>query len=179
MAFLEVITRTFKRPGMLMANMASLPLHTPDELVQRLLVDPVGRGVGWANARLADVNPRADWVWILDDDDECIRPSLLAELQEIAAADKPELIMMRMDHGPRGVLPDKLTWGLRPTHGRIGCSAFVTRADVWMRHRHVWAGGRYYSDYEFIAAAWDACQSVYWHDVVASRVQRISLGMPE
>lgn len=179
MAFLEIITRCYKRPEMLKANRASMPEHAPGELIHTLLPDPHGHGVGWANARLARFYPSANWVWILDDDDMCVRPSLLAELQQIVAAEDPDLIMLRMDHGPRGVLPDDLTWGLRPTYGRIGCSGFVTRKDLWLAARHVWAGGRYHSDYEFIAAAFDAAQAVAWHDVVASRVQRISLGMPE
>lgn len=179
MAFLEVITRTYKRPTMLRRCKESLPGHSPGELRHTVLNDPIGRGVGWANGRLATHTPNARYVWILDDDDECVHSTLLVELKRIAAQEDPELIMLRMDHGPRGVLPTVLTWGLAPVHGRIGCSAFVTRSDLWMKHRHVWAGARYYSDFEFISAAFADARNVYWHDVVASRVQRISLGMPE
>lgn len=179
MAFLEVVTRSYKRPTMLARCKESLPAHEAGELRHTVLVDLIGHGVGWANGQLARFTPIGKYVWLLDDDDECARPSLLRELKKIAQDEDPEVIMLRMDHGPRGVLPDDYTWGLMPVHGRIGCSAFVTRGDVWLRHRQVWAGAKYYSDYEFIRAVFQDAQHVYWHDVVASRVQRISLGMPE
>jgi hypothetical protein len=37
----------------------------------------------------------------------------------------------------------------------------------------------YHSDFNFIAAVLESGPLVYWHDVVASRVQRISIGRAE
>jgi hypothetical protein len=83
-----------------------------------------------------------------------------------------------MDHGPRGILPRE-NWQRRPVLGDIGCSAFVVRRAVWMRHRHAFNGAEYASDFDFIASIFEQDYEIYWYDCVASRVQRISLGQPE
>lgn len=51
MSFLTVITRTYKRPGLLARNQASLAAQTDPDFEQILLVDDAGRGVAWANAQ--------------------------------------------------------------------------------------------------------------------------------
>lgn len=177
--FLEVITRTCKRPALLAVNQASLQVQTCDDWVQTLLVDNVGRGMAYAQGQLADFAPSGDYLWLLDDDDACIRPELVEELKAIAAAHKPGVIMMRMDHGPLGVKPEDEYWRQPPVMGHLGCSAYVVRRDVWLEHAHAWRSGQYWSDYLFIADVWKVAPAVHWHDVIASRVQRISNGAGE
>lgn len=138
-------------------------------------------GIGASYQRMAHYAPVGAWVWILDDDDECIHNGLVADVRRIAA-EQPEaqVIMVRMDHGPAlGVLPDAEVWGRRPVHGHLGVSSYIVRRDVWQRHAHAFAGGRYQSDYDFIAEVFASGAKVVWHDVVASRVQRISYGAGE
>lgn len=177
---IEVLTRCYKRPQMLRRNQASLNAQTCHKWEQTLMVDRVGIGVAAANARLADVEIKGDYVWILDDDDECIRPTFVAEVIDIICAHTPDVIMVRMDHGPRNVLPDAQQWKTLPLReGHVGCSAYVVRRDVWAAHADAWRSGRYAADFDFINAVMQSDPVVYWHDVIASRVQRISLGEPE
>lgn len=177
--FLEVITRTCNRPALLAVNQASLQIQTCDDWTQTILADDMRRGMAFAQARLADFQPAGDYLWLLDDDDMCIRPELVEELKAIAAAHKPDVIMLRMDHGPLGVKPEDEFWRRPPVQGRIGCSAYVVRREVWLEHAQTWRTGQYWSDYLFIADVWRCNPVVYWHDVIASQVQRISNGAGE
>lgn len=179
--FLEIVTRTFmQRPNLLVANREALLAQTSDAWKQTLLVDYHRRGVIYANKAMRLFTPSGRYVWLLDDDDICIRPTLVQELQEIAQLNAPDVIFLRMDHGELGVLPDESQWGNRRLHhGHIGCSGFVVRDETWMAFRHNW-GESYHGDFEFISAvAADKQVRVYWHDVIASRVQRISRGASE
>lgn len=168
------------RPNMLAKNQASIEAQSCTDWQQTLIHDEAGRGVGWAQANLSLVAPRliGDYIWILDDDDECIRPSLVEELKAIAES-KPDVIMLKMDHGPLGVLPDGGYWNRRPSYGHIGASGYVVKREVWQRHANIWLNGLYYTDFQFIDDIFNANPAVYWHDVIASRVQRISEGVPE
>lgn len=178
MPHLEVLTRCYKRPNSLKVNRASLARQTDGDWFQTLLVDDVGRGIGWSYRNMAAYAPHlvGEYIWILDDDDECIRDAFVAELKEQTAA-KPEIVFVRMNHAKLGILPAAY-WGDRPALGDMGCSAFVVRRDVWQRHADSF-GAHYAGDFEFIAAAFAATTKHIWWDVIASRVQRISHGMPE
>lgn len=167
---------------MLAANMDSvkaLANGAPNLVKQTLLVDEVGRGVPWANARLAEFEPSGDYVWLLDDDDEAIDWALGAWLAT-AARRQPDLIMMRMDHGPGvGILPNDMHWQRRPVLGQFGCSSFITSAAHWRRCRSIW-NATYAADADFVRYAFDHTKAVEWRDVVASRCQRASSnGAPE
>lgn len=186
MPFLEVLTRVYKRPQMLAANQASLDDQTNDDWEQTLLVDEVGRGVGWSYEQLTAYAPKltGEYIWLLDDDDLCVYPALVADLKAIVAvasvaAHVPDVVMVRMDHGERGVLPPDRFWGLPPRQAAIGCSAYIVRRAVWQAHAGALAPGHYASDFDFIEAIWQSRPRVYWWDIVASRVQRISYGRPE
>jgi hypothetical protein len=54
-------------------------------------------------------------------------------------------------------------------------SAYVVRRALWQRCAGAWQP-QYDSDFDFIAAVLRETAHVIWHDVVASRVQRISKG---
>ena len=181
MAFLEVVTRCYKRPKMLKHNIDSLLMQTCPDWQQTLLVDEVGRGVGASYlemARYAD-ELDGDYIWILDDDDMCIRNTLVNELAQIVESHNPDVIMLRMNHLERGILPS-YTWEEYPRMGDIGCSAYVVRRDVWVAHSVEFERADYSSDYYFIASIFDNDDiDIYWYDVIASQVQRISMGEPE
>ena len=179
--FLEILTRTCKRPTLLAQNVASLACQTDAGWSQSLLVDEVGRGIGWASENMAAYAPHlvGHFVWCLDDDDVCVRPTLVAELRRIVATKHADLIMLRMDHGPRGILPDDAHWGQAPTRGGIGMSAFVARRALWQRCAGALCPGSYESDYELVAELYRHAKLIYWWDVIASRVLQIGLGRPE
>lgn len=181
MRFLEIVTRTYKRPTMLAANQASVAALTDQDLVHTILRDDTGIGVAAANARLALHEPNGQYLWVLDDDDVCIHAKLVEHLKELARLHNPGAVMVRMDHGPElGILPKLSDWWETPKEAGIGCSALITRRDAWLAHRHAWASGRYAADFDFISSVWANKQwLVVWLDVIASRVQRISHGLPE
>lgn len=182
MPFLEVVTRTYRRPAALARNRASLAAQTDADWVQTLLMDDEGIGVEAANARLADVEPIGEYVWVLDDDDYCVRDDLVERLKSIIGAmmTAPAAVVVRMDHGSLGVLPDVgRWWGMVPPEGGIGCSALVVRADVWRQYREWWRTGRYASDYDFNAAVLRNEDHVVWLDWVVSAISRRSIGAPE
>jgi glycosyltransferase involved in cell wall biosynthesis len=171
--FLQVLTRTFgKRETMLARNHRSLLAQTDGDWFQTLIRDPGQRGAAWANGNLATVEAHGEWVWILDDDDECIDPEFVAGLKWCVEGDDADVVMVRMDHGPElGILPEDERWRQAPEHGHVGCSAFVVRRDVWNRFRHTWQA-LYHGDYLFVRGLWDAGLRFGWWDVVASRCQR-------
>lgn len=110
-------------------------------------------------------------MWILDDDDECIEPAFIERLKTFTQDDPPAVVIVRMDHGPLGVLPAEATWGQRPHVGGIGVSGFVVRADVWEATHDLWQE-RYDADGLYIGSLWDMGYRFGWLDVVASRCQR-------
>ena len=181
MAFLEIITRAYKRPVMLDRNRESLRQQTDNDWKQTILRDDDGIGVSMANAQLAHIGGMltGDYIWILDDDDLCIQDSFVSELKRIVSDRNPDVIMVKMDHDTRGILPDLATWGIRPKIAKVGVSSFVIRRDVWKQNSHAWLTACYSSDYDFISAVFDSGVSVFWYDVIASQVQQISLGATE
>lgn len=183
MPFLEIVTRTFgARPTMLAANQASVQALTGADHHHTVMVDHDRAGVAAANAGLATFTPQGAYVWLLDDDDLCTHPKLVEDLKYLAWLHaSPPAVIVRMDHGaPLGVLPDADHWRQPPHEAGIGCSAIITRRDVWMYCRSAWASGRYSSDFDFISTVYGVHgDRIVWHDVVASRCQRISRGEPE
>jgi hypothetical protein len=180
--FLEILTRCYKRPQMLMLSQASLVMQTDPDWVQTLLPDRVGRGVAWANQRMRREGPRlvGEYIWVLDDDDTCICPTLVADLKTIVETHGPDVVMVQMDHGERGVLPPAEHWGHRNLGaGFVGVSAPIVRRKVWQEHAWAW-GDHYAGDHDFISALLaGATVRIYWHRCIASKVQQISKGAPE
>lgn len=174
MALLEVLTRCNRRPKMLMENIRSLMAQSDPDWEQTFIVDTATRGIGASYEALAAQPVRGEYIWILDDDDECIWRPLVADVRRLVA-EKPEtqVIMLRMNHGAElGVLPDDKHWGGPPVEGRIGCSAFIVRRDAWQRHAGAFTPGHYASDFDFICSVWREEPVIVWHDVIASRAQR-------
>lgn len=184
--FLEVLTRVYvarseQHPEFLQRNFDSLKAQDSPDWVQTRLPDHVGVGVAASHLALSKAAPllTGEYIWILDDDDECVRPSLVRELKVIAELN-PDIIFLRMNHDHLGVLPDGDHWRAAPVHGHIGASAFVVKRQVWQRFAHVWETAVYHSDFLFISAVYEATNplAMYWHNTVASKVQRVSYGRP-
>lgn len=181
MAFLEIITRCYKRPKMLQHNQASIEAQTCDDWEQLLIFDDIGNGIGWAQTIIADYADEltGDYVWVLDDDDMCTRDTLIYELKQIADVHNPDVIMVRFNHMDRGILPDGLYWKSQPVECHIGVSCYIVKRDVFQKHASAFKSARYQSDLDFIQSVYADNPSVFWHDVIAGQVQRISLGEPE
>ena len=165
---------------MLAANQASLAAQTDGDWTQTLLIDEGRRGIDWATEQFTGYAPHlaGDYVWVLDDDDLCILPTFVAGLKQIATLNAPDVIFVRMDHGAGRILPSA-RWGKAPRVTEIGVSAYVVRRAMWQAHAGAWTPGSYSSDFDFIASIWAARPITFWWDVVASRVQRQSVGRAE
>jgi hypothetical protein len=181
MAFLQVLTRCYRRPRLLWSNIRSLEAQTDSDWQQTFLVDGEGRGVGAAQAALANYAPyvTGEWIFILDDDDKCIYADLVKDLKEIASWIDFDVVMLRMDHGNGRILPDDAHWQHPPQLSYIGCSAYIVKRQLWQRYAPVFGGAEYTSDFDFINAIFSSDPDVWWHDVIASQVQRVSMGLPE
>lgn len=179
MPFLEVLTRVYKRPKMLAHNVASLEAQSDQDFTQTFLVDDEGRGIGWSYVNMAAYAPNlvGDYIWILDDDDMAVSQTFVADLKSIVEAHNPDVIMVKMDHGKRGILPS-VCWQRKPEIGGIGCSAFVVKRHIWQRHSK-FLGNNYAGDFDFIHSIFSWDYRFYWFDCIASKVQKISLGVPE
>lgn len=169
MAFLEVLTRTFgKRPQALRRNQNSLRTQTDPDMQHTVIVDEVGRGVAWANGNLRNIIATGEYVWVLDDDDRCMRDTLVAEIKEIAAREQPDVIVMRAHHAVFGLLPNKEHWQRAPVCGQIGWSCVAVRGEIWNAHRQA-HDESYAGDYVFIRHLWDTPGlKWYWHEYTAA-----------
>ena len=177
--FLQVITRTFgKRPAMLARNAESLAAQTDPDFSHTIVMDDQARGCEWANRNLATVPATCEYVWVLDDDDLCCRPGLVAELKEIVRKEQPEVIMLRAYHGEFGTLPSDANWQKEPVLCNVGWSNAVIRADVWNRHREQ-ITDVYAADYYFLVYLWHVALRWYWHDVTAAYYPQRSIGAAE
>jgi hypothetical protein len=179
MPFLEVLTRTYRRPKMQAICEQSMREQCDMDYTQTLLNDPDGRGIAWSYMNMARYAPFlvGDYIWILDDDDMCIRNTFIADLKDIVGVCDPDAIMVKMNHAERGILPNRY-WKQKPEMGDIGCSAFVVRRNIWQKHSK-YLGEHYAGDFDFIRSIFERDYKIYWFDCIASRVQRISLGSPE
>lgn len=177
MAFVEVVTRCYRRPGYLKNNRESLEAQTFADWEQTLLVDDVGIGLDAANRQLATFEPDGEYVWILDDDDMAARDTLFEEVHDLVQQTGADMVIVKMDHGARGILP--APWQFEPSAGLIGVSAAFIRRDLWQKCAEAWQRPGYDSDGFFMCEVFRQAEQVAWHDVIGSRVQRISLGAPE
>lgn len=156
---------------MLLRNQLSLQSQTSRDWEQTILVDEQRRGVEWANGNLATVEATGDYIWFLDDDNECLFNDFVRRLKAEAEANQnPELIIVRIDHGHLGILPNDLRWEQRPLEGMFDGGCLVIRRDIWNRYRHLWQA-EYCADFLFADALWDKLTSIHWWDVIAMRMQ--------
>jgi hypothetical protein len=180
--FLEILTRCYKRPNLLLNNQASLDSQTSSDWSQTLLIDDVGHGVRWANRRLWYYAPQleGDYIWILDDDDVCTVPTFVSDLKQIVKKNKPLLIMVRGEIENMGIVPSDNFWQDTPQKYRIGMSNFVVERETFQRYANCFlydlAG-----DYSFISCTYNSIpkDKVYWFDKVVMRTQQKGNGKPE
>lgn len=179
MPFLTVVTRVYKRPTLLLANITSLARQTDPDYDQVFLVDEVGRGVQWANGQFYRHRERVkgDYVFMLDDDDRLTVDDFIARLKREAKG-RPDAMVVRYVVGGHGVLPEDRHWLRPPACGHIGTANLVVRRDLWQRHIKAFdqpiAG-----DYHFFTALWPYLADVRWIDYVVGETMRVSHGAPE
>lgn len=178
---LTIITRTFRgRPGLLRRCRASVRDQSRFNLVEHLMfIDHEKRGVEWSYDNLNLVVPsiHGDYVMLLDDDDYLIAENFV-ECLERDVTTGGDVYIYRMDMGNGLILPPIQKFGVRPELGKIACSCFVVKREVWISH--VFDFGPYYDgDYRFISKLWDDGCSFRFIDQAVSRVGVVSRGAAE
>jgi glycosyltransferase involved in cell wall biosynthesis len=169
--FLTVVTRCYKRPQALKVNQASLRSQSDPDYEQVLLVDEIGRGIEWAHTNMATACPRihGDYVLVLDDDDQIVVDTLIAELKEAARSD-PDLIMLRMQIVPGFVVPEDDHFRAPPVVGHIGMSCFAVKRDLWVANVQHFEPV-YQGDFTFIDAVYPQARSIIYLDRVMTATQ--------
>jgi glycosyltransferase involved in cell wall biosynthesis len=179
MPLLTIITRTFNaRPLGLAANVASVDRQIARQEIEHLVVvDELRRGVAWAQENLRTVQPRGDYVMLLDDDDFLLGDGLIPGLtRQVALA--PEVVIVQMNMGDGRILPSDAGWGNFPQRSGIPCSSYIVRRDVWNEHVSDFAP-RYDGDYDFIEAIYNCGHPLLWWKSIVSRVGQVSHGEAE
>lgn len=138
-------------------------------------MDAYARGVDFANGQMSERNwsdVQGEYVLILDDDDLLADPELIANLKYLCIAhDYPELFMVKMDHGPFGVLPAE-TWLGAPQRGRQGCSSVIACRPLFLKAVKSYKPA-YDGDYDYVKACYESAKDIIWHDTVATQVQQV------
>lgn len=163
---LEIVTRHMpERAGLLARLKASLATQTSDFYVHTVIVDEVGVGINHAGDLLVDHAPQGEYVWVLDDDDYLLYEDAIRQIVDRLEVRQPDMLIVRFDHGPHGVMPDRYHWMRKPVEGRIGGSSVIASADLWELCRDAWGGGRYETDYDYIRKVYDKSFVIDWFDI--------------
>ena len=184
MPFLSVMTRCYKRPGMLAENRQSVKAQSDQDLEQCLIVDNIGVGVLEANRNLWRHRDLAtgDYVLVLDDDDRIIDSEFVAKLKA-QAGEGPSVMVFRTRYPDGEIKPHAAIWGWRPMRGYLPVCAYVVRNDLWQSNiqRFGWGyddyGNSPAGDFHFIDAVWQAGGKWVWLYEVLTEVQCVSRGM--
>ena len=185
MPFLSIVTRTYQRPEALKQCKRSVAMQADQDLEHLILRDTVGVGVVEAYRLLLNVQPRGEYVMILDDDDLLTSPWFVSDLKAASRAYDPDVIVFKMQSEELGVLPDAFVWQQKPIHGRIGGSNVAVKLHVW--DNCIWSiatdgeGGDpvYHSDLVYLKEVWAYTNRIHWMDKIQVVVSRVSRGAME
>ena len=173
MPFLTVVTRTIpRRYDMLVANKQSLREQSDQDYQHLVISDYVGVGVAYANGEMATRDwsgIEGDYVMVLDDDDILSGPDVIKRLKEALVIMPVDLLIVRMDQGPHGILPSP---GEPIKRGRIGCSAVIPSRLLFLEAVKSYTP-RYDGDYDYISACVEKSTVLYRFDFVASKVTQV------
>lgn len=182
--FLTIMTRCYKRPNMLLANLASAYGQIDKDFDHVIMVDEVGIGVPranklfWRNA----YRIQGEYVLMLDDDDKFSDSLAIRKLKNaVNSSSNPGMVIFKCDHGAGlGVLPFPKIFELEmmPQPSGIGTCSYITRTDVFKATIDKF-GKRLGGDYLFFKAAYGMCENIIFLDEQLTEVQRISNGKPE
>lgn len=149
-----------------------------------ILPDEERRGVEWANGMMTErdwTDIKGDYVMILDDDDILNGSDVITRLQSAAVkywkenGTHPDLFIVQMDHGPRGILPRDQFYregGLYPGRGQIGCSAVIPSRELFTQAIKDYKAA-YDGDYYFVKSCLDNATAPMWLQFIASKVTQI------
>lgn len=177
MAFLTILTRSYKRPNSLARCVQSVARQTDPDVEQRIIFDSIGRGVEWSYLNLRGITPDGEYVMLLDDDNYLSDDGFIAHLKKfIEDQGRPDVVFVEMDR--LGALFPDLSEGIRRCY--IDAGNVVIKRDVWLEHAPDFKAD-YSADFYFILAI---CNCPHQHTRAHMRgvsvvIDRISNGLPE
>lgn len=152
--FLTVVTRCFKRPLLLQANIKSLKAQTDRDYEQVFIVDRVGKGLAAADKVLNEYKElnNGQYVLVLDDDDMILEPTFIATIKKIAKSKNPDVMIWRGRFG-KGYLtdlpPKDTNWGKTIVRAKIGSFNYAIKNELYKQYIHVCKTG-VAGDYDFL-----------------------------
>lgn len=184
--FLSIITRVYKRPVGLSANLASVQSLEDQDAEQIFITDNIGLGLLHANTSFSHDQTRelieGDYVFLLDDDDFIVNPRMITDLKTIVATqDAPDVIFFRMiiKNGMNdNYYPTAECWGNKPIIAHVGGSCFVVRRETWLKHIHNFSHARC-GDFYFINSIFESGATCYWMNVLCAETGKVSRGGAE
>ena len=181
MPFLTIVTRTYKRPTFLAQCVASVDAQSGGGIQHVILEDREGLGIygsyKWMTDPAQFARYEGEYIYCLDDDNVLIDPGFAVALAHIANQYAPDVVMVKAQHPTRGILPH--IWKRFPMRNSVDLCNFAVRADVWKANAGRFLDIEQAEDFAFINHLFKAHHSVYWHDQIVARLQRVSWGLPE
>jgi hypothetical protein len=155
----------------LKVNQASLRNQSDPDYEQVLLVDEIGRGIEWAHTNMTTACPQinGDYILVLDDDDQIVVNTCIAELKQ-AAQTGADVIMLKMEIVPGFVVPEDDYFRAAPVVGHIGMSCFVVKRDLWITNVSHFKPV-YHGDFTFISAVYPQAKNIVYLDRVMCATQ--------
>lgn len=154
MPFFSIVTRTIsERAHVLARNQAALQAQTCQDFEQIVLLDTEHLGAAATHLKFHALEPRGEYVWVIDDDDyladERVLESVYHALRYPLERNMPPFAIVKVKH-KWAILPEPEYWdkGAVPLN-HIGSSGVVARRDVWMEKRTNWTDW-YGGDWKFV-----------------------------
>jgi hypothetical protein len=170
--FFSVITRTMPGRETLLARCRESVAHQYMECEHIILRDEQGVGVAGAQKMLWTVNPKGQYVLVLDDDDYLSTPDALERVRQ-QIEETPPFVVVKVNHRELGMMP--LRWEAAPALGEITVSNAIVSRWLWLRNRTQF-GERYAGDFDFIASLFDGAYRCQWIDVQVVTVEKRRMG---
>lgn len=152
--FLTVVTRCFKRPLLLQANVKSLKAQTDPDYEQIFIIDRVGKGLAAADQVLGEHKElnTGRYVLVLDDDDMILEPGFIAAIKKVAKNKDPDVMIWRGRFG-KGYLtdlpPKDTNWGKAVVKAKIGSFNYAIKNELYKKFIHVCKTG-VAGDFDFL-----------------------------
>jgi len=147
-------------------------MQTDRDCAILVLVDVLGLGLFYANGMLAQHKEEVQgkYVYILDDDNRLIAPDFVEGIRVIVEESAPDIIMVKANVGPFGVLPKP--WGDSPRLGYVDSLNFIVERELWKKHISAFHKPSF-GDFCFISELFrqPGIEVFWWDRVVAEAMQ--------
>jgi glycosyltransferase involved in cell wall biosynthesis len=185
MKTIAFVTRVHpQRPKMLAVCIESVKSQTDEDYIHIIHRDdktPTGYGGLLANQSFMKIKSiDAQYVMVLDDDDQLIEPRFVEIFKKKIEGRTPEIVFFKGITAGFGTLPRPERWGRTPLYTEIASFCFAIRTDIWRKYIHEFGRQRFGGDFSFIARCYSKTKDHMWLDLVVAKMQSVAgRGRPE